>query len=166
MKVCDGFFEAMTRVRDVAPAVSRRALVASFGLGTLAWAGQGSLKGVVASPQKPERRLVVIFLRGGADGLSMVPPVFEDAYFKARPGLSIGRPNDRSAAVRALDLDGRFGLHPSLAPLLPLYREGKLKVVHAVGSRDHTRSHFEAMAAMEHGAPREGEGPTGGWLAR
>lgn len=167
MKVCEGFFDAMHRAREVAPTISRRALVASFGLGTLAWAGQGSaLRGVVASSQRPDRRLVVVFLRGGADGLSLVPPVFEDAYYKARPGLALGRPNDKSASARAIDLDGKFGLHPSLAPILPLYREGKLRVTHAVGSLDHTRSHFEAMAAMEHGAPRDGVGPTGGWLAR
>ncbi|CAN5643643.1 DUF1501 domain-containing protein [soil metagenome] len=167
IEVCKGFFDAMSRVRESGPALSRRALVASFGLGTLAWAGQGTaLRGVVSSPQRPDRRLVVIFLRGGADGLTLVPPVFEDAYYRARPGLSIAKPNDRSQSVRTIDLDGRFGLHPSLAPILPLYREGKLRITHAVGSQDNTRSHFEAMAAMEHGAPREGVGPTGGWLAR
>jgi len=111
--------------------------------------------------------LVVIFLRGGADGLNIVPPYFEDDYYRLRPSLGLPRPNDRSApaAARALDLDSRFGLHPALAPLLPLYRDGQLAILQAIGSGDQTRSHFEAMATMERGNSRD-SGASSGWLAR
>ncbi|HLV80396.1 MAG TPA: DUF1501 domain-containing protein [Chthonomonadaceae bacterium] len=111
--------------------------------------------------------LVVIFQRGGADGLNIVVPHFEDEYYKMRPTLAIARPNDGKADAksRALDLDGRFGLHPTLAPLQALFHEGKLAAVHAVGSGDQSRSHFEAMATMERGIARN-TGAASGWLAR
>jgi len=101
-----------------------------------------------------ERTLVVVFLRGGADGLTLVPPVADDAYHRARPVLRV-RPDE------ALRLDDRFGLNPALAALLPHFREGRLAIVHGAGSDDTTRSHFEAQDRMEHG------GDTGGgWLGR
>jgi uncharacterized protein (DUF1501 family) len=100
------------------------------------------------------RTLVVVFLRGGADGLALVPPVGDDAYHVARPTIGI-------AARDAVRLDDRFSLHPQLAPLARLFHDGILGVVHAVGSDDDTRSHFEAQDLMEHG------GVTGGgWLGR
>jgi len=100
------------------------------------------------------RTLVVIFLRGGADGLALVPPIGDDAYHVARPTIGV----KGSDAIR---LDDRFALHPNLAPLAPLFRDGALGIVHAVGSDDTTRSHFEAQDLMEHG------GATGGgWLGR
>src|SRR4029077_11848390 len=85
--------------------------------------------------------LVVLFLRGGADGLNIVVPYADDDYHRLRPTLGLARPNDRTADAKArvLDLDGFFGLHPALAPLLPLYREGRFAAVHAVGSGDQTR---------------------------
>lgn len=100
------------------------------------------------------RALVVVFLRGGADGLTLVPPVGDDAYHRARPRL-------RVRAGEATRLDEMFGLHPRLAPLWPLYRAGELAIVHAVGSEDDTRSHFEAQDLMEHGGAAGG-----GWLGR
>lgn len=100
------------------------------------------------------RTLVVVFLRGGADGLALVPAIGDDAYHVARPTIGI-------TSRDALALDDRFALHPRLAPLAPLFREGALGVVHAVGSDDTTRSHFEAQDRMEHG----GAG-AGGWLGR
>lgn len=111
--------------------------------------------------------LVVVFLRGGADGLNIVVPHGDDNYHILRPTLALTRPNDRRADVRAraLDLDGFFGLHPSLAPLLPLYHSGRMGIVHAVGSGDQTRSHFEAMATMERGLSGD-TGTASGWLAR
>lgn len=111
--------------------------------------------------------LVVLFLRGGADGLNIVPPHGEDSYYRLRPSLSLARPGDKSvlASARALDLNGFHGLHPSLAPLYALYQRGELAVVHAVGSGDQTRSHFEAMATMERGLSQDG-GSASGWLAR
>ena len=111
--------------------------------------------------------LVVVFLRGGADGLNIVIPHGEDNYHRYRPTLALARPNDRTATAtaRALDLDGFFGLHPSLAPLLPLYQSGQMGIVHAIGSGDKTRSHFEAMATMERGIAGD-TGAASGWLAR
>lgn len=98
--------------------------------------------------------LVVIFLRGAADGLALVPPTGDDGYYRARPLLGI-RPD------RAIDLDGAFGLHPALANLKPIYDEGDLAIVHAAGSEDSSRSHFEAQDLMEHGGL-----VAGGWLGR
>lgn len=98
--------------------------------------------------------LVVVFLRGGADGLNMVVPVEDDAYYAARPLVGIAK---RDTAP----LDGIFALHPRLAPLEELYRDGDLAIVHGAGSEDQTRSHFEAQDSMEHG----GTGG-GGWLGR
>lgn len=98
--------------------------------------------------------LVVIFLRGGADGLSMAPPLEDDAYYAARPQLAI-QPQD------AIPLDGLFGLNARLGPLHKLYSSGEMLAVQGVGSEDETRSHFEAQDFMEHGGMA-----AGGWLGR
>ncbi len=100
--------------------------------------------------------VVAVFLRGGADGLNLVAPTFEKDYYKLRPTLALGK---------TLPLDGRFGLHPALEPLHGLYKEGRLAIVHAAGSDDDTRSHFEAQDLMERAGRPEG-GVAGGWLAR
>ncbi len=110
------------------------------------------------------RTLVVVFLRGGMDGLSAVAPVFDDDYRRARPGLGVDRPKPGDTSGAAM-LDDRFALSADLLPLLPLYREGRLAVVHAVGSDDDTLSHFEAQDQMEHGASRR-RPLAGGWLGR
>jgi len=101
-----------------------------------------------------DRALVVIFLRGGADGLTLVAPVADDAYHRARPTLRVGERD----GVR---LDDVFALHPRLAPLIPLWASGELAIIHSVGSEDATRSHFEAQDLMEHAG-----GAAGGWLGR
>ncbi|MBC8103822.1 MAG: DUF1501 domain-containing protein [Cytophagales bacterium] len=156
-------------------APTRRKLLGGAAASALAvWAGQHSaLAGVTLSPDAaepgdahPPHTLVVVFLRGGADGLALVPPYGEDAYHRLRPTLGLASPKDRRAAVpaRSLDLDGFFGLHPSLAPLRPLYAEGQMGIVHAVGSPDDSHSHFEAMAAMESGLPSAASSE--GWVAR
>ncbi len=106
--------------------------------------------------------LVCIFLRGGADGLNMVVPFGDEAYYAARPTLAIGRPDQRSADSNALALDDFFGLHPALQPLESIYAAGDLGIVHATGAPDESRSHFVAQALMEQGA---GDDYTG-WLAR
>ncbi len=107
------------------------------------------------SPLRDDRRaLVVVFLRGGADGLSLVAPVGDDAYHRARPTLGV-------RATAATRLDARFALHPQLSSLAPLFHDGALGIVHAVGSSDTTRSHFEAQDLMEHGGA-----DGGGWLGR
>jgi len=102
-----------------------------------------------------ERILVVVFLRGGADGLSLVPPVGDDAYHRARPLLAV-KPED------AIDLDGYFGLNAPLSPLMKWYERGEMAIVHGAGSEDTTRSHFEAQDFMEHAGQETGSG----WLAR
>jgi uncharacterized protein (DUF1501 family) len=98
--------------------------------------------------------LVVVFLRGGADGMTLVPPIGDDAYHRARPMLAVKRED-------ASDLDGYFALHADLGPLLPRYRSGELGIVHGAGSEDDTRSHFEAQDTMEHGGAHGS-----GWLGR
>ncbi len=111
--------------------------------------------------------LVVIFLRGGADGLNIVVPYGDADYYRLRPSLGLPGPKDmgRAAAERCLQLNDFFGLHPALKPLLPLYQDGKFAAVHAIGSGDQTRSHFEAMATMERGLAHD-SGAASGWLAR
>lgn len=110
---------------------------------------QTFLTGTGASPT-----LVVVFLRGGADGLSLVAPLGDDQYYKARPRLGIQRQD-------AMALDGFFGLAPQLRDLEPLWKEGELAIIHGAGSEDQTRSHFEAQDLMEHGGLAGG-----GWLGR
>jgi len=107
----------------------------------------------------PNQTLVVLFLRGGADGLDLVPPVGDDDYHRARPTLAV-------RARDAIRLDDRFGLHPELAELEPLFRDGLLAVIHAVGSDDATRSHFSAQDLAEQGAPSAAGGWVGRWLRR
>ncbi len=108
--------------------------------------------------------LVCIFLRGGADGLNMIVPHGDDSYYALRPNLGIPRPDDNRAQARTLDLDGYFGLHPTLAPLQTIYKADDIAFIHATGSPDETRSHFEAMELMERGATSNGDYT--GWLAR
>src|SRR5688572_6586180 len=94
--------------------------------------------------------LVCLFQRGAADALNVVVPHGEAEYYKIRPRIAIPRPTSGGAQA-AIDLDGFFGLHPSLAPLAPLYKRGLLAPIHAVGSPSSTRSHFDAQDYMESG---------------
>lgn len=151
---------------------TRRGLFALGALATLGWAGgrRSALGGVTVRTGRqgpPGDILVSIFLRGGVDSLSVVVPHGDDDYYRNRPTLAIARSGDGrlKPADRVLDLDGFFGLHPALAPLLPLYLAKQMAIVHAVGSGDQTRSHFEAMATMERGVSQD-TGPASGWLAR
>lgn len=106
--------------------------------------------------QEPgDRVLVIIFLRGGADGLTLVPPIGDDIYHQSRPFLAVD-PDD------AIDLNGYFALNASLRPLMRYYENGELAILHGTGSEDDTRSHFEAQDFMEHA----GLGTGSGWLAR
>jgi len=101
-----------------------------------------------------QQTLVVVFLRGGADGLALMPAVGDDDYHRARPLTTVGQ-------AEAIRLDDRFALSTAMAALEPAVKEGALSAVHCVGSDDTTRSHFEAQDLMEHG------GHTGGgWLGR
>ena len=104
------------------------------------------------------KRLVVIFQRGAADGLNIVVPHGERAYYAMRPSINIPR-------NAVLDLDGFFGLHPSLSPFQPLWKQRHLAIVHAAGSPDPTRSHFDAQDFMESGTPGV-KATEDGWLNR
>jgi uncharacterized protein (DUF1501 family) len=108
---------------------------------------------------------VAIFQRGAADGLNIVVPHGEPRYYDLRPSISVPRPCPAEAADSAIDLDGFFGLHPSLAPLKPLWDADHLAIVHAAGSPDPTRSHFDAQDYMESGTPGL-KATTDGWLNR
>jgi uncharacterized protein (DUF1501 family) len=149
---------------------SRRNFLVGLGLSSLAWAmPRTALSQIAVDPAKKnsgKNVVVSLFLRGGADGLNIVVPYAEDAYHRARPNLRLLKPNASSVKDRVLDLDGFFGFNPALADLLPFYREGELAVVHAVGSGDQTRSHFEAMNTMERGLQAGSAGDASGWLAR
>jgi len=111
----------------------------------------------------PRDVLVYIFLRGGIDSLSVVVPYGDGELYVQRPTLAVGPPGPGGA----LDLDGFFGLNPVAAPLLPAFAAGRLAFVHALGTNDHTRSHFDAFKKVEQGVPGQ---PLGivhdGWLAR
>ncbi len=108
----------------------------------------------VGEDRDPTGTLVVVFLRGGADGLNMVIPHGDDQYHAARPGIGIRREN-------LIDLDGFFGLNSHLRPLHSWWRDGQLSLIHCAGSEDESRSHFEAQDFMEHGGLA-----AGGWLGR
>ncbi|MEA2569310.1 MAG: hypothetical protein QOI24_1311 [Acidobacteriota bacterium] len=108
--------------------------------------------------------LVFVLLRGGADGLSICAPYADPEYYKARPTIALPKP--RAAGSDSLiDLDGYFGLHPAFRPLESLWRSGKLAIVHAAGSRDMSRSHFDAQEFLETGTPGFRGTPTG-WMDR
>ena len=108
--------------------------------------------------------LVAVFQRGAVDGLAMIPPHGDPDYAGARSTTAL-RPPGRGDTARAIDLDGRFALHPALAPLYPLWQAGSLGIVHACGSPHATRSHFDAQDYMETGTPGV-KSTRDGWLAR
>jgi uncharacterized protein (DUF1501 family) len=154
--------------------IDRRAFLKSGGV-SLLFLGAGSLGGppflaraAMAVPDAATRRrkvLVAIFQRGAMDGLAAVPPLGEEALLRRlRPRLAMtGAASAGENSV--LDLGCGFGLHPSLSPLEPLWKERRLAVVHQVGSPDPTRSHFDAQDYMETGTPGR-KGTASGWLNR
>ncbi|WP_307719061.1 DUF1501 domain-containing protein [Massilia glaciei] len=123
-------------------------------VGANAWAATG------AAPTR--QKLVVIMLRGAVDGMNVVAPVGDANYARLRPTIGLAAPGQEGGA---LDLDGYFGLHPALAPLLPLWQQKKLAFVHASGSPDATRSHFDAQDYMESATPGRKNTPDG-WMNR
>lgn len=110
------------------------------------------------------KSLVCIFLRGGADTLNMLVPYANDDYYKLRPNIAIKSPS-RGSSAAAIKLDDHYGFHPKMAPLLPIYREGRLGMVQAVGTDNFTGSHFEAQDQVDHGESC-GHSLGGGWLGR
>lgn len=146
--------------------VSRRAFLKNGGVAMI---GMSTLPGflrraIAATPMPNRKKLVVLFQRGAADGLNIVVPFAEPNYYRIRPTIAIPQPR-QGGELAALDLDGFFGLHPSLAPLMPLFRKQQLAIVHAAGSPDTTRSHFDAQDYMESGTPGV-KSTDDGWLNR
>src|SRR4029453_15269023 len=109
------------------------------------------------------KQLIAIFQRGAVDGLSMVVPYGEADYYRTRPSLALPRPAAGGQGVLARA--GFFGLHPRLAPLAPIWERRDLAIVHACGSPDATRSHFDAQDYMESGTPGV-KSTSDGWLNR
>jgi uncharacterized protein (DUF1501 family) len=147
-------------------AISRRYFLKSGGIAMLGMASLPSfLQRAVASTVSPnKKKMVVLFQRGAMDGLNVVVPFAEPNYYQMRPTIAIPQPQ-QGGAEAALDLDGFFGLHPSLQPLLPLFQKNELAIVQAVGSPDPTRSHFDAQDFMESGTPGV-KSTEDGWLNR
>lgn len=113
-----------------------------------------SVSAVISDERDTSSVLVAVFLRGGADGLHLVVPHGDDEYYRARPSIAKTR-------SEVIDLDGFFGLNPLLEPLQRFWRDGSLALIHAAGSEEESRSHFEAQDFMEHGGLA-----AGGWLGR
>jgi uncharacterized protein (DUF1501 family) len=153
----------------------RRAFLKSSGI-ALVYFGAGSIAGppflaraamAAPAPGASRRRkvMVAIFQRGAMDGLAAVPPLTEESRLRElRPRLAMGGARAAGEA-RVVDLGCGFGLHPALSPLQPLWAEGRLAIVHQVGSPDPTRSHFDAQDYMETGTPGR-KGTASGWLNR
>ncbi len=135
----------------------------SAGVGTLLALPGLSLRFAHASGFQQHGAVLSIFLRGGADALAWLPPHDDADLYRLRPGLTSPRPGIDSNSV--LDLDGFFGLHPALAPLLGLYQSGHLALVHACGAAHGSRSHFDAQDLIERGADSK-LGVSSGWLGR
>ena len=110
------------------------------------------------------KTLIAIFQRGAVDGLNVVVPFGESSYYEARPSIGIPKPAGGNPEA-ALDLDGFFGLHPALSPFKPLWDSKRLAIVHASGSPDNTRSHFDAQDYMESATPGV-KSTSDGWLNR
>jgi uncharacterized protein (DUF1501 family) len=125
---------------------------------------QDLMKGAALNGNRRGKVLIVLFQRGAADALNVVVPHGEKAYYSLRPSIAVPRPTS-GAANTAIDLDGFFGLHPSLSPFKRLWDDGILAPVHAVGSPSNTRSHFDAQDYMESGTP-DNKGTRDGWLNR
>lgn len=145
--------------------LKRSAAVAGMGLGaSLVPVGRSAWAAVnpALSPGTAPGRLVVIFLRGAVDGLNVVVPYADPGYYRARSTIALAPPGEPAGV---LDLDGRFGLHPALAPLMPLWKAGTLGFVQACGSTDPTRSHFDAQDYMESATPGRKSTPDG-WMNR
>lgn len=152
--------------------ISRRGFVKSGGLvlfgigvgGVPAFMARAADSRKIISPYKKKKIMVCIFQRGAMDGLMAVTPFTDEYLKKARPGLFI--PVEKSAqSTTLIDLDGRFGLHPSMKAFEPLFRDKRLAIVHGIGSPNNTRSHFDAQDYMESGTPFN-KGTASGWLNR
>ena len=134
-------------------------------LGSCGWAWRGAVQAADHISNQTETtppRLVVIFLRGAADGLNIVVPYQDPLYYKARPTIAIAKPGEPDGVI---DLDGQFGLHPALDTLMPQWQSGHLAFIHASGSPVSSRSHFQAQDYWESGTPGD-PSVADGWLNR
>ena len=151
-------------------AVTRRFFLKSSGLALVSFAAAPSflkrtaLAQTVAGAGKDHPIIIAIFQRGAMDGISAVVPFGDKNYYSVRPNIALPEPKAGNADS-AIDLDGFFALHPALASFKPIYDAGNLAIVHAVGSPDNTRSHFDAQDYMEAGTPGN-KGTSDGWLNR
>ncbi len=144
--------------------VSRRIFLKNGGLAlvSLGFAPEFVAR-TVAAAQPRRKVLVTIFQRGAVDGLNMIVPFGDRDYYASRPSIAIAAPGSRDDC--AIDLDGFFGLHPRMTALKALYDAKQLAIVHASGSPDGTRSHFDAQDYMESATPGVKSTPDG-WLNR
>jgi uncharacterized protein (DUF1501 family) len=143
---------------------SRRVFMKNGGLAllSLGFAPAFLARTVEAAGAARRKILITIFQRGAVDGLNMIVPFGEKDYYAARPSIAVPKPGPAEGAV---DLDGFFGLHPRLGSLKPLWDSKQLAIVHATGSPDGTRSHFDAQDYMESGTPGV-KSTQDGWLNR
>jgi uncharacterized protein (DUF1501 family) len=143
--------------------VTRRVFLKSSGIALVTLGFAPSFVARAAAAAGTRRKLLItIFQRGAVDGLNMIVPFGDAGYYQARPSIAIARPG---TAESALDLNGFFGLHPRMAPLKPLWDNRSLAIVHACGSPDATRSHFDAQDYMETATPGI-KSTRDGWLNR
>jgi uncharacterized protein (DUF1501 family) len=146
-----------------AECASRRIFLRQSGLALLTLGFAPSFISRLAAESADRRKLlIVVFQRGAVDGLNMVVPFGDGDYYRARPSIAIAKPG---AADGAIDLDGHFGLHPRMAAFKPLWERRELAIVHAAGSPDTTRSHFDAQDYMESATPGV-KSTRDGWLNR
>ncbi len=141
--------------RDFIRAAARLSAASVILIGPHAWAARAAMG------EGNSKRLVVVFLRGAVDGLNVVVPYGDHEYYDARPTIAIPRRGDGAV----VNLDGHFGLNPALGALMPAWRDSTLAFVHACGSPDPTRSHFDAQDYMESGTPGV-KATTDGWMNR
>jgi uncharacterized protein (DUF1501 family) len=154
--------------------ISRRLFLKGSGLAMFGVGAAPMWLARAADNALPRKKvLVAVFQRGAVDGLNVVIPFGEKNYYSLRPTIAIPAPKagiesavgNNAFVNNAIDLDGFFGLHPALAPLKSIYDANKLAIVHAVGSPDPTRSHFDAQDYMESGTPGR-KATTDGWMNR
>ena len=142
---------------------SRRIFLRQGGMALLTLGFAPSFVSRIAAESAERRKLlIVVFQRGAVDGLNMVVPFGEAEYYRARPSIGVAKPG---ATDGAINLDGFFGLHPRMAAFKPLWDRRELAIVHASGSHDTTRSHFDAQDYMESATPGV-KSTRDGWLNR
>ncbi len=136
--------------------------LAAVSTGGLLLPGASSWAAGNADASSTQRKLIVIMLRGAVDGLNVIAPYGDANYARLRPTIAVARPGQENGLI---DLDGYFGMHPALRPLQDVWQQRRLAFVHASGSPDETRSHFDAQDYLESGTPGR-KGTQDGWMNR